>query len=59
MRFVSRKLLTGDPRIYDFLDRAMVRSLVEEHMNGKKNHRLFIWSLISMEEYLDWTEASL
>ena len=57
IEFVRRKLLKGEPRIYEFMDRKTVEGLVEEHMSGKRNRRLFIWSLLSVEEFLSWTQA--
>ena len=59
IEFVRRKLLMGNPRIYEFMDRKAVEKLVEEHMSGKMNRRLFIWSLLSVEEFLTWTQASV
>ncbi|MGB4101375.1 MAG: asparagine synthase (glutamine-hydrolyzing) [Alphaproteobacteria bacterium] len=52
MDYVRRMLLTGAPRIYEFIDPDAVRTLVEEHMNGQKNRRLLIWSLLSFEHFL-------
>ena len=50
--FVRRTLLAGEARIHEFLDRATTTRLVEEHMNGNTNRRLFIWSLLSFETFL-------
>jgi asparagine synthase (glutamine-hydrolysing) len=49
--YVRRRLLDGDARIYDYLDRDAVRGLVEEHLAGRANRRLLIWSLLSVEEW--------
>ncbi|MBX5441072.1 MAG: asparagine synthase (glutamine-hydrolyzing) [Solirubrobacteraceae bacterium] len=49
--YVRRRLLDGDARIYDFLDRDAVRALVDEHLAGRANRRLLIWSLLSVEEW--------
>ncbi|TFY99668.1 asparagine synthase (glutamine-hydrolyzing) [Ramlibacter rhizophilus] len=35
--------------IYQFLDPASTRRLVDEHLRGSENRRLLIWSLISLE----------
>ena len=40
-------------RIYEYLDSNSVQELVEEHLNGKINRRLFIWSLLNVESYLE------
>ena len=38
--------------IYEFLDPAKtVRPLVEEHLAGKANRRLLLWSLLSFEQW--------
>jgi asparagine synthase (glutamine-hydrolysing) len=46
--------LLGDPkaRIYGFLRPAYVGQRLAEHTRGEKNHRLFIWSLLSFEWWL-------
>lgn len=54
--YVRRRLLNGDARIYDFLDRQVVRELVDEHLTGHDNRRLLIWSLLNVEA---WCEAYL
>jgi len=48
------RAVLGDPgaRIYDFMDRENVLSLVNEHLEGKQNRRLFIWSLLNFEWWL-------
>lgn len=49
--YVRRRLLDGDARIYEFLDRDAVHALVDEHLAGRANRRLLIWSLLSVEEW--------
>jgi asparagine synthase (glutamine-hydrolysing) len=50
--FVRRKLIQGTPRLYEYLDRDAVASLVNEHLEGKSNRRLLIWSLLNVEASL-------
>lgn len=38
-------------RIYEFFDPAVVHSLVDDHLAGRENRRLFIWSLLSVEHW--------
>lgn len=38
--------------IYEFMDFNAVKKLVDEHMEGKQNRRLFIWSLLYFENWL-------
>ena len=52
MQYVSRTLLNGDARIYDWIDRSATEALVSEHLSGTKNRRLLIWSLLNVNEYV-------
>ncbi|MFC5354318.1 asparagine synthase (glutamine-hydrolyzing) [Azospirillum himalayense] len=49
--YVRRMLLEGECHIHEFLDRATVRDLVEEHLNGTTNRRLLIWALLYLEQW--------
>jgi asparagine synthase (glutamine-hydrolysing) len=51
--FVRRRLFSRRARIYDLMDRDLIQSLVGEHLEGKTNRRLLIWSLLNVEEWLD------
>lgn len=51
--YVRRKLYHGHPRIYEFLDGNAVKGLVDEHLEGKQNRRLLIWSLLSLEKWME------
>ncbi len=51
--YVRRKLYRGQPRIYEFLDRNAVQSLADEHLEGRQNRRLLIWSLLNLEEWCE------
>jgi asparagine synthase (glutamine-hydrolysing) len=50
--FVRRKLNAGSPMLYEYLDRNAVNLLLNEHLAGEKNRRLLIWSLLSIEQWL-------
>jgi asparagine synthase (glutamine-hydrolysing) len=52
IEFVKRTVLSPNARIYNFIDYDTVRTLVEEHLNGRCNRRLFIWSLLNFEEWI-------
>ncbi|MGE3401256.1 MAG: asparagine synthase (glutamine-hydrolyzing) [Vicinamibacterales bacterium] len=39
-------------RIYDYLQAPYVSRMLDEHKRGERNHRLFIWSLLSFEWWL-------
>ena len=49
--YVRRALFARDARIYQFLGREAVHALVEEHLSGRENRRLLIWSLLCVEEW--------
>lgn len=51
--FVRDRLCGRDARIFDVLDRETVQDLVGEHLDGKANRRLLIWSLLNVNEYLE------
>ena len=51
MSFVE-KLLTKKSNIYEFLDFKECSSIINDHMAGKVNKRLFIWSLLHLDELL-------
>lgn len=53
--YVQRILVDGDAHIYGVLDRKAVRRILEEHMSGRENRRLFIWSLLNLEHWLRHT----
>ena len=49
-----RSVVSDDhARIYDYLDPALVRGLVGEHLSGQVNRRLLIWSLLNLEQWLE------
>ena len=53
INFVKKKIQNKNAKIYDFLDYKSVNNLINDHLKGKENRRLFIWSLINIDEYLD------
>jgi asparagine synthase (glutamine-hydrolysing) len=55
--YVRKQLLDGAPRIYTYLDRETAHGLVNEHLAGQHNRRLFIWSLLSVENWIACTYA--
>jgi asparagine synthase (glutamine-hydrolysing) len=50
---VKRRLLHDRARIYDYLDRKAVRSLIDDHLEGRQNRRLLIWSLLNLEQFCE------
>ncbi len=54
--YVRRTLYSDKARIYEYLDRKSVHALVNQHLKGKENRRLLIWSLLNVEK---WCETFL
>lgn len=54
--FVRKTLSDKNARIFNYLDFEEVNNLVNEHINGKINRRLLIWSLLNVE---NWIKAYL
>ena len=53
IKFVRSKLLDEKAPIFDYLDVDETKSLVNEHLTGQQNRRLLIWSLISVNEFIE------
>ena len=51
--FVRSTLLDNNARIYDVIDKNTTQSLINEHLNGKKNRRLLIWSLLNINAWME------
>ena len=51
--FVKKRLQNKNAKIYGFLDYKSVNNLINDHLTGKENRRLFIWSLLNIDEYLN------
>ena len=51
IEYVRRRLFNGRSPIYDYLDQKAIQGLVEEHMEGKQNRRLLIWSLLNVDQW--------
>ncbi|MDN5076920.1 asparagine synthase (glutamine-hydrolyzing) [Aliarcobacter butzleri] len=51
IEFVKAKLLNSDANIYKYMDKDATQKLINEHLEGKQNRRLFVWSLLNFEEW--------
>jgi len=49
IKYVERRILSPNARINHLLDSDSVHALVSEHLEGRNNRRLLIWSLLSLE----------
>jgi asparagine synthase (glutamine-hydrolysing) len=52
IEFVKRILMNDNAHIYELMDQSVVEGLLNEHLSGKENKRLLIWSLLNIEQYL-------
>ena len=51
--YVRSRLISGNPSIYSILDRDSIIPLIEDHLSGRRNRRLLIWSLLCVAELLE------
>jgi asparagine synthase (glutamine-hydrolysing) len=54
--YVRRIALNSDSAMYEYLNPVVVRRLVEDHIEGRANRRLLLWSLLTIEH---WCQAFL
>ena len=52
IEYVRKLLINKHARIYEYLDYDAVTSLINQHLEGKENRRLLIWSLLNVESFL-------
>ena len=52
IEYVRDMLLSPRARIYDVLDRDATVALIYDHLEGRVNRRLLIWSLLYLEEMI-------
>ncbi|WP_319762401.1 asparagine synthase (glutamine-hydrolyzing) [Maridesulfovibrio sp.] len=52
LKYVQDFLLSREARVWEYLDYSTGTELVNEHLSGVENRRLFIWSLLSIEWWL-------
>ncbi len=51
--FVKSRLINKNSKIYDYMDYIAVENLLSDHLHGKNNRRLLIWSLLNFDEFLN------
>ena len=56
--YVRKQLITGSPHLYNYIDRNATHGLINEHLTGEENRRLFIWSLLNVENWLETSYAA-
>jgi len=53
IKYVRQRLFNRHAKIYEYLDGETIQNLVTEHLYGKKNRRLLIWSLLNVEQWCE------
>ena len=51
--YVRDRLYGPGARLYDYLDRSAICQLLDDHLQGRTNRRLLIWSLLVFEQWLE------
>ncbi len=51
--YVKDKICHDQANIYRFMNRRTVQTLIDDHLEGRENRRLLIWSLINVEKWLE------
>ena len=51
--YVQEKIYNPKATLYNMLDFKSTTKLVDEHINGEQNRRLFIWGLLNVGEILN------
>jgi asparagine synthase (glutamine-hydrolysing) len=49
--YVRRLIWDDSALMYEFFQPGTVRALAEEHLSGRENRRLFLWSLLNFEHW--------
>lgn len=52
IEFVKRKLLSGNSPIYQYINADSVQDMIREHLDGRENRRLLIWSLLNVDAWM-------
>lgn len=51
--FVKKRIMNSNSALYNLFDAATIQSLIGEHLQGTRNRRLLIWSLLNVEEFIN------
>ena len=52
IEFVRRQFFSREPLLAGVMDLETVRDLVTDHLSGRRNRRLLVWSLLNLEFWL-------
>ena len=51
IEYVRRVVHNDDAAMYEYLNPKVVRRLVDDHLEGRENRRLLLWSLLTIEHW--------
>jgi asparagine synthase (glutamine-hydrolysing) len=51
IEYVRKLVLSDQSAMYEYLNPAVVRKLVDDHLEGRENRRLLLWSLLTIEHW--------
>lgn len=52
IEFIKNEISNKNEPIFEFLDYETTQNIAAEHFSGERNRRLFIWSLVNVNQYL-------
>ncbi len=53
IEFVKKNLFNDNANIYSLMNKATIQDLINEHIDGKENRRLLVWSLLNAEQWFN------
>ena len=53
LEYLQEKLFNRSAKIYDYFDYAETRNHIQRHLDGQENKRLFLWSILYLENLLE------
>ena len=59
INFVKKVLQNDNSILFEALDKNFANKLVNQHLDGKQNRRLLIWSLLNVEKYLSINNVNI
>jgi asparagine synthase (glutamine-hydrolysing) len=51
IEYIRKLIFNPDALMYEFLRPETVRALVDDHLQGRENRRLLLWSLLNFEHW--------
>lgn len=51
LEYVKKSVMGKDACIFSFLNREKLQAAVQQHLDGKENRRLFVWSVLYLEQW--------